>query len=60
MLLQTHKTFVHLRDTNEDIFKEIREVSEPPIGNKFIATFKAQKARKDIFKKDHVTTVVQP
>ncbi len=30
MLFQTRKTFVHLRHTNEDIFDEIRELSDPP------------------------------
>ncbi len=29
MSFQTHKTFVHLRNTNEDIFDEIRELSDP-------------------------------
>ncbi len=31
MLFQTRKTFVHLRNTNEDIFDEFRELSDPPI-----------------------------
>ncbi len=26
---QIHKTFVHFRNTNEDIFDEIRELSDP-------------------------------
>ncbi len=30
MLLQTHKTFVHLQNTNEDVFDEIWELSDPP------------------------------
>ncbi len=30
MLLQTRKTFVHLWNTNEDIFDEIQELSDPP------------------------------
>ncbi len=29
MLFQTHKTFVHIRNTNEDIFDEIRGLSDP-------------------------------
>ncbi len=29
MLFQTRKTFVHLQNTNEDIFEEIRELSDP-------------------------------
>ncbi len=28
-VIQTHKTFVYLRNTNEGIFDEIRELSEP-------------------------------
>jgi len=48
MLFQTHKTFVHHRNTNEDIFDEIWKVSEPAIGSNVIATFMAQKASKDI------------
>ncbi len=27
---QTRKTFVHLQNTNEDIFDEIQEISDPP------------------------------
>ncbi len=30
MLSQTQKTFVHLRNTNEDIFDEFWELSDPP------------------------------
>ncbi len=30
MLFQTRKTFVHLQNTNEDIFDEIQELSDPP------------------------------
>ncbi len=29
MLFQTFKTFVHLQNTNGDIFDEIRELSDP-------------------------------
>ncbi len=28
MSIQTRKTFVHLQSTNEDVFDEIRELSE--------------------------------
>jgi len=31
MLFQTRKTFVHLRNTNEDIFNEIITISVPPL-----------------------------
>ncbi len=30
MLFQTRKTFVHLQNTNEDIFDEIQGLSDPP------------------------------
>ncbi len=30
MLFQTRKIFVYLQNTNEDIFDEIRELSDPP------------------------------
>ncbi len=29
-LFQTHKTFVYLQKTNEDIFDEIWKISDPP------------------------------
>ncbi len=29
MSFQTRKTFVHLKNANEDIFDEIREISDP-------------------------------
>ncbi len=29
MSFQTRKTFVHLQNTNEDIFDEIKELSDP-------------------------------
>ncbi len=31
MSFQTRKTFVHLRNTNWDVFDEIGELSDPPI-----------------------------
>ncbi len=44
MLFQTFKTFVHLWNTNEDIFDEIQELSDPPyIDSNTTDTFKAQK-----------------
>ncbi len=30
MPFQTRKSFIHHRNTNEDIFDEIRELSDPP------------------------------
>ncbi len=48
MSFQTHKTFVHLQNTNEDIFDEIRELSDPPIDSNATTVFKAQKRWKDI------------
>ncbi len=50
MLFQTHKTFVHLQNTNEDIVYESRELSDPPIDSKDPYTIKAQKHSKDIVK----------
>ncbi len=29
VLFQTHKPFIHLRNTNQDIFDEIQEISDP-------------------------------
>ncbi len=43
MLFQTRKTFVHLPNTNEDIFDEIRELSDPAIDSNATDTFKARK-----------------
>ncbi len=43
MLFQTCKTFVHLRNTNSNIFDEIRELSDPPIDNKDPNMNKVQK-----------------
>ncbi len=51
MSIQTHKTFDHLQNTNEDIHNEIRELSDPE------KTFKGQKGSKDIIKIVHVTSV---
>ncbi len=33
MSFQTRKTFVHLQNTNQDIFAGIRELSDPPDSN---------------------------
>jgi len=59
MSFQTLKTFVHLQNTNEDLFDEIRDLSDPSIDSNAITTFKAEKVSKDIVKIVHVTTVVQ-
>ncbi len=58
MSFQAHKTFVNLRNTNEDIFDEIRELSGR-IDSKATDMFKAQQDSKDIVKIVHVTSVVQ-
>ncbi len=50
MSFQTRKTFVHLRNTNEDIFDEFWELSDPPIDIKDPNTIKVQKCSKDIVK----------
>ncbi len=60
MSFQTCKTFVHLQNTNSNIFDEFWELSDPPIDNKDPNTIKAQKLSKDIIKIIHVTSVVQP
>ncbi len=57
MSFQTCKTFVCLGNTNEDIFDEIWELSDPPIDSNATETFKAQKDSKDIVKIDHVISV---
>ncbi len=58
MSFQTCKTFVHLQNTNDDIFDEIQELSDP-IDSKPTTTFKAPKGSKHIVKIVHVTSVVQ-
>ncbi len=60
MSFQICKTFVHLRNTNEDIFDEIRELSDPPIDSLGTTTVKAQKGSKNIIKIVNVISVVQP
>ncbi len=59
MSFQTHKTFVHLQNTNEDIFDGIWELSDPPIDSKDITNDQAQKHSMDISKIVHVTSGVQ-
>ncbi len=60
MSFQTCKTFVHLHNTNYNIFDEIRELPDPPIDSNVINTIKVQKRSKDISKIIHVASVVQP
>jgi len=60
MSFHTCKTFVHLRNRNEDIFDEIWEVYDSSIDSNLITTFKIQKGTKDIVKTVDVTAVVQP
>ncbi len=43
MSFQTCKTFVHLRNINQDIFDEFRELSDPPTDSKDPNTIKVQK-----------------
>ncbi len=43
MLLQIYKTFVHLWKTNQDMFDEFWDLSDPPIDSKDPYTIKAQK-----------------
>ncbi len=54
MSFQICKTFVHLRNTNQDIFDEFWDLSDPPIHSKDPYTIKAQKR---IIKIIHVTSV---
>ncbi len=51
------KIFNH-QNKNEDVFDEIRELSDPPIDSNATDTFKAQKDSKEIVKIVHVTSVV--
>ncbi len=61
MSFQTSKTFVHLWNTNEDIFDEIWELSDSlALDSNATIMFKTQKGSKDIAKIVHVTSVVQP
>ncbi len=60
MSFQTCKTFVHLRNTYQDIFDKFRELSNPPLDSKYSYTINVQKRSKDIIKIIHVTSVVQP
>ncbi len=52
--------FVHLRNTNEDIFDAFWELSDPPIDSKDLYTINVQKRSKEIGKTIHVTSGVQP
>ncbi len=38
MSFQTRKSFVHLRNTNEDIFDAFWQLSDPPIDSNVINT----------------------
>ncbi len=60
MSFQTHKTSVHIWNTDQDIFDEFWELSDPPIDINVITMIKVQKCSKDIFKIIHVTSGVQP
>ncbi len=46
----THETFVHLQNTNEDVFDEIRALSDPPIDNNATAMIQVPETSKDISK----------
>lgn len=52
MPFQTHRTFVHLRNTNEDIFNDTWEIYVPPFT--VTKTFKRQ-VHKGVVKVTHVT-----
>lgn len=55
MLFYTYKTFTHLLNVNQILFKDIREISVPSLTVHTTTIFKAQKDRKDIAKVLHVT-----
>ncbi len=59
MSFQTHKTSIHLRNTNEDIFDEIRELSDPAQTAKQRTCSQVHKRSKYICKTVHVTSVAQ-
>ncbi len=59
MSFQTLKTFVHLRNTNEDILDEKRELSDPAYKATQPKYSQTQKRSKDIYKTVHVTSVTQ-
>ncbi len=60
MSFQIRKTFVHVRNTNEDIFDAFWELSDPPIDSKDPNTIKVHKCSIEIVKIVHVASVVQP
>ncbi len=60
MLFQTRKTFVRLRNTNEDICDAFWELSDLHIDSKVIKTINVQKHSKEIGQIIHVTSGVQP
>ncbi len=59
MSFQTHKTLVILRNTNNDICNEIRELSDPANTTMQLKCSQTQRRNKDIVKTVHVTSVVQ-
>ncbi len=60
MLFQTRKTFVRLRNTNEDICDAFWELSDLHIDSNGIKTINVQKGSKEIGQIIHVTSGVQP
>ncbi len=60
MLFQTRKTFVRLRNTNEDICDAFWELSDLHIDSKVIKTINVQKRSKEIGQIIHETSGVQP
>ncbi len=60
MSFQTRKTFVHLRNINEDILAEFGELSNPPTDRIVITTINVQKRSKEISKIILVSSGVQP
>ncbi len=59
MSFQNRKSFVHLRNTIQDILDENRETCDCPIDCQVINTVKAQKSMKSIIRVVHLPSVVQ-
>ncbi len=59
MSFQTHKSFVRLWNTNEDIFDAFRQLSDSSIDRNVINMTNVQKRSKEIGKIIHVTSGVQ-
>jgi len=57
MSFQTHKTFIHFQNTNEDLSDEIWELSVPPYASTPVP-LTLQKVHKEIVKLIHMNRTV--